>query len=747
MTGSSNNNRLLRSFFKSYIAALLIPIAFCYIVYAQSYNIIREQILQSNTAIISNTARLLNEHYLNISDIAAQASGNDTLKSSVINSGSLSSADKYNIKNVLATYKSTSRIISDIYIYYFDADIVISDFGPMTKQLAYDTFHRADGYSFDEWTEQMLRRNMQEMITLEVKDAGNMPAFVKTLPTKEALSLATMVIIINPDAMMSSVAENSYFADMELLVYDTGNNLLMSTGSLSPPTSEELAALAEGERVRLYKSDGGRYAMVYTRPKSSIFKYVTLIPQSIFWSKLVSLRYMLICASILVLLTAVWLAWYLSKKNYSPVKKLLNTLQKTSNLEYNPSKNEYHYIAESIEKVLNSSDLYKKQLQKQANIISTQYLQRFLSGQITDLDELRENPEPIPYDGDTSCRLLLIQTLGYEKLFEGDKINDAKTRQETLLFIISNVFGELFEAHKPMIFPMDTDLFACIVSADGDSISEDALREMYELLKSDLALLCITYVSDIYCFADISEAYYRTLFAASSDKSKSQPVVTVSGSDSADISYGLSVELEQKIINYIRSGDADNAKAAIAALWSSAGELPPDVCRLLKYDTASMLAKASPAGGAAFINNVLRRINAAKTPAQISAVSVAIADELCAAVTKDKMQLSPTTQNIMNYISENFANPALDVTHIGSHFCITPHYISRQFREQTGIFLKDYINNVRIDAAKPLLTDTAAPIADIALQVGYIDSNAFIRVFKKSQGLTPGKFRELYKKR
>lgn len=246
MTGSSNNNRLLRSFFKSYIAALLIPIAFCYIVYAQSYNIIREQILQSNTAIISNTARLLNEHYLNISDIAAQASGNDTLKSSVINSGSLSSADKYNIKNVLATYKSTSRIISDIYIYYFDADIVISDFGPMTKQLAYDTFHRADGYSFDEWTEQMLRRNMQEMITLEVKDAGNMPAFVKTLPTKEALSLATMVIIINPDAMMSSVAENSYFADMELLVYDTGNNLLMSTGSLSPPTSEELAALAEG---------------------------------------------------------------------------------------------------------------------------------------------------------------------------------------------------------------------------------------------------------------------------------------------------------------------------------------------------------------------------------------------------------------------------------------------------------------------------------------------------------------------
>ena len=103
MTDNTNKNKLLCSFFRSYMIALLIPIAFCYIVYAKSYSVIREQLLQSNTAIISNTAQLLNEHYLNISDIALQASSNNTLKSSIINASALTTSDKYNIKNALAT--------------------------------------------------------------------------------------------------------------------------------------------------------------------------------------------------------------------------------------------------------------------------------------------------------------------------------------------------------------------------------------------------------------------------------------------------------------------------------------------------------------------------------------------------------------------------------------------------------------------------------------------------------------------
>ena len=176
MTATSNSNRLLKSFFRSYIAALLIPIIFCYIVYAQSYNIIRDQILSSNTAIISNTAQLLNEHYLNISDIAAQAGSNNTIRSSIINAAKLTSQDKYNIKNVLSTYKYTSKIISDIYIYYYNADIVISDSCPMSKQLAYDTFHSDGDLSFQEWTDQMRRQGLQNMTTF--KSAGtSFPAY------------------------------------------------------------------------------------------------------------------------------------------------------------------------------------------------------------------------------------------------------------------------------------------------------------------------------------------------------------------------------------------------------------------------------------------------------------------------------------------------------------------------------------------------------------------------------------------
>ncbi len=743
MTDNTNKNKLLCSFFRSYMIALLIPIAFCYIVYAKSYSVIREQLLQSNTAIISNTAQLLNEHYLNISDIALQASSNNTLKSSIINASALTTSDKYNIKNALATYKSASSVVSDIYIYYHNADIVISDFGPMSKRLAYDTFHANDSYSFDDWNEQMCRPSTQELVTLRGQNTDGMPAYIQTLPIKETISFATLVIIMDPDVMMSSVKENAYFSNMGLLIYDNNNNLIMSSGKQTPLTSEELLKLSEGNSVANYKDGKEKFIMVYTRPKSSIFKYVTLIPRNIFWHNLMSLRFMLIAASFLVFFTAIWLAYYLSKKNYSPVKKLLTTLQKTSNLEYNPAKNEYHYIAESIEKVMNSSRSYQRQISKQASFINLQFLRRWLVGDITDFDELNTALKIPNFNEDTSCRLILIQTLDYDKLFESDQVSDVRMHQETLLFIIQNVFGELFESNTPLIVPMDSNLFACVVSIANGDIDTQTIFETHTLLKTDLAVTCIAYVSDIYCFADISEAYYRVLYAAVSDKAKEFPCVMVSSIDNGDGSYNFSLEFEQKTMNFIRDGDVQNAQNAIASLFETPRD--PDMYTLLKYDIAGMLLKASAPKSGSFTKNIFKRINAAKMPAEIKEVCLSLVKELCEIAAADKEQLSPTTQNIMNYIAENFDNPNLDVTHIGNHFCITPHYISRQFRDQTGIFLKDYINKVRIDASKPLLVHSAKPIADISQAIGYIDSNAFIRVFKKHEGITPGKFRELNK--
>ena len=41
-----------------------------------------------------------------------------------------------------------------------------------------------------------------------------------------------------------------------------------------------------------------------------------------------------------------------------------------------------------------------------------------------------------------------------------------------------------------------------------------------------------------------------------------------------------------------------------------------------------------------------------------------------------------------------------------------------------------------------MLADTELQVAEIAGRVGYLDSNYFIKVFKKHTGVTPSKYRE-----
>lgn len=73
-------------------------------------------------------------------------------------------------------------------------------------------------------------------------------------------------------------------------------------------------------------------------------------------------------------------------------------------------------------------------------------------------------------------------------------------------------------------------------------------------------------------------------------------------------------------------------------------------------------------------------------------------------------------------------------------------YLSRNmffawFKEQFGITPLEYINRERIKLAKQLLSDKLNTVTDVSNQCGFSDVNYFVRLFKKSEGITPGLYR------
>jgi AraC-like DNA-binding protein/quercetin dioxygenase-like cupin family protein len=97
---------------------------------------------------------------------------------------------------------------------------------------------------------------------------------------------------------------------------------------------------------------------------------------------------------------------------------------------------------------------------------------------------------------------------------------------------------------------------------------------------------------------------------------------------------------------------------------------------------------------------------------------------------------------VAKYISNNYFLE-LTLNGLSLEFHVSPFYLSRTFKEVTGITLTEYINITRIKEAQRLLVDTNLGVSEIAEKVGFDSSTHFGRVFKSIVQVPPLKFRKI----
>ena len=65
------------------------------------------------------------------------------------------------------------------------------------------------------------------------------------------------------------------------------------------------------------------------------------------------------------------------------------------------------------------------------------------------------------------------------------------------------------------------------------------------------------------------------------------------------------------------------------------------------------------------------------------------------------------------------------------------------FKKSINTGVLEYISQRRVDEAKRLLKSGSGTVNEIAQQVGYANSLALIRAFKKLEGITPATYRKI----
>jgi len=98
-------------------------------------------------------------------------------------------------------------------------------------------------------------------------------------------------------------------------------------------------------------------------------------------------------------------------------------------------------------------------------------------------------------------------------------------------------------------------------------------------------------------------------------------------------------------------------------------------------------------------------------------------------------------RNIRKFVSENLSGD-LSLVSIAEVINYNTSYISRLFKQVTGVNLFDYINDARIKKAKELLETCNMNIYNVAKAVGYDSPQYFATAFKKAINMTPQEYRD-----
>jgi AraC-like DNA-binding protein len=102
-------------------------------------------------------------------------------------------------------------------------------------------------------------------------------------------------------------------------------------------------------------------------------------------------------------------------------------------------------------------------------------------------------------------------------------------------------------------------------------------------------------------------------------------------------------------------------------------------------------------------------------------------------------QAQQVVRQAMAFIHEHYSEQ-ITRDDLAKYVAVSPRYLTRCFREETGLTPITYLNRYRMNRAKYLLEKGDKTITEVAIAVGFSNSNYFGRVFHRDVGVSPSEY-------
>lgn len=328
-------------------------------------------------------------------------------------------------------------------------------------------------------------------------------------------------------------------------------------------------------------------------------------------------------------------------------------------------------------------------------------------------------------------------------------------------FIIENVSKELVNRyHQGYVVELDRNRLAVLINVDEERISsistdiDTIVHTLKKVVEKRFKIYMTIGIGEV-CndINQIGRSYGEAMQALEYRMVKGQGKITYFHEiQAAERNYYYPIDVELRLINAIKTGDfisADKILDNVYKINFQSRQLSLELGKCLFFNIMSTLVKIlnemTVEYDDVFPQNIdpIKQLAECRTVAEMHTKIKEIYQKLCLYIETNRTEHSgQLLDNLTRYIKAHYADNGLSLTSLSEAFGLTPQYLSSFFKKHQGENLTHFIARVRIKHAKTLLQDKTLTIAQIAQRVGYANDVGLIRLFKKYEGITPGKYRD-----
>jgi AraC-like DNA-binding protein len=760
-----NKRSVIVTWLISYISVLLVPVIISGILYVATWHVVESEVTRANESILKQMEQAIDNNLEGIERLSLEMALSKRVAGFINATKPLTDNDYYDIFSIagdLQVYKTANSFIDRIYIYYKNSDSVLSFNEHINSQALFQIVRENDQIKYEGWKSFFDKRYVQEYAPATIREDGN---------TFRAVMYAKSVVLDNPDQLGavilflikdSKLLENIAPANnATIAVLDKDNRLIASTGPIQSLDFLSYDNLTGKNGMFYGEASGEQVAVSYTTSDHTQWKYVSMIPAELFNDKMSYMKKLIYISIIVSLVLGGIITFLFLRKNYIPIDLLIRSMSKKSGISFKEGSNEYRFLEEALNNTFEEKEKVDQRLQQHRDAIRSHFLQGLLKGRLEQKVPIHESLSAHNIRLASQSFAVLLFHIDHYGKYEGDQY-DEPLKIKLLQFIIMNVAEEVAgDRHHAYTTEID-DMQACIINFAAEPNLEELKRiagQVKAFLLNHFDARLTVAISGIHQdIFGLPLAYKETLAAleyrlvmGSGEMIQFGDLPNESARQSTSYYYPLHVE--QQLINLVKIGDYEKSHAMIDEIIEvnvSDASLSVPLAKCLMFDLISTLLKTideiDTTNKRAFIEQVnpIDRLTGCETIHEMKVQIGDVLGQVCQSIREDRKQdHNQLSQQVIAYVKANFSDENLNISMVGEKFGITPSYLSKQFKAQTGDALLDFISRTRLEEAKQLLSQQTLSVAEIARRVGYNDINTFNRVFKKNEGITPGKYKEL----